>query len=56
MNDEHATAYISAGPMTEDDALQNASSPAITKETKVGPHQRWCLPTSSMKYTLTQAL
>ena len=38
MNDEHATAYISAGPMTEDDALQNASSPAITSETKVGPH------------------
>ena len=38
MNDEHATAYISAGPMAEDVALQNASSPAITKETKVGPH------------------
>lgn len=36
MNDEHATAYISAGPISEDDPMQSNSSPAITKESKVG--------------------
>jgi len=36
MDDEQATAYISAGPMAEDAARHNASSPAITTESKVG--------------------
>ncbi len=37
MDDEHASAYISAGPIAEDGAAHEASSaPAITKESKVG--------------------
>ena len=36
MDDEHASAYISAVPISEDGAADNASAPAITKESKVG--------------------
>ena len=36
MDDENATAYISAGPIAEDSAKHNASAPAITKESKAG--------------------
>lgn len=39
MDDEHATAYISAGPIAEDGAANDASAPAITKESKVGRYQ-----------------
>ena len=35
MNDAHAAAYISAGPIAADGALQNSSFSAITKESKV---------------------
>ena len=35
MNDAHAAAYISAGPTAADGAMQNSSSSAITKESKV---------------------
>ena len=35
MDDEHASAYISAGPIAEDGAMHSASAPAITKESKV---------------------